>query len=152
MIKEKLLKDSFIREAEFSMDVTKVVVDTRSATHDILKVWIRLTPVGQLVTDKTDSVTLARRLIPDSLRLDKEPSTLVADFEKMMEEYFKLLIEARMAVSTHSVNKLAAFLKETNAFYVDLPAGFYDRLAHRVAGDKAVSPQLDQSQPVPNSD
>lgn len=120
-IKEKLLKDSFERSAPMSMDVTRVVVDTRAATHDILGVYVRLISVGRLVTDKSDSITLARRLIPESLRYDKEPSTLTSDATKLADAYFLLMVEARAAVSTRDVTSLAAFLRKVNDSHGNSP-------------------------------
>ena len=132
-IKEKLLKDSFTRTNDLSMDVTSVKVDTRHDSHDILNVSIRGTPAGQIVTDKSDSITIARRLIPDSLRYDKEPSTITKDAETLASAYFELLVEARTAVSTRDVSSLAAFLRKHDANGNVMPGDSYVFLPDRVS-------------------
>lgn len=114
-IKEKLLKDSFQRLAPNSDDVTEVVVDLRKDTHDVIHVSIRGTPAGQIVTDKNDSVTIARRLLPESMKYGKEPSTIVADMEKLGFAYAQLLMEARSAIGHGSTDSLAAYLRKLDA-------------------------------------
>lgn len=83
-ITERVFKNFVVRTADTSPDVTKVIIDTRSSTHDVVTVEIRGLVAGQLVTNKFDSVTIARRLIPDTLRYGMEPQTFVADAEKSM--------------------------------------------------------------------
>jgi len=150
-IREKLLKDSFERIAETSMDVTRVVVDSRNATHDVVNIYIRGQVAGRLVTDKTDSITLARRLLPDSLKYDKEPSSLTADLEKLANAYFELLMEARVAVSTKNVGALAEHLRRGDdrsglgAIPPELAGGLLDRQARR----EAASPEQAQSHLTP---
>lgn len=111
-ILERVLKDSFEREAKLSTDVTRVSVDTRLPTHDVVNVYIRGMVAGRIVADKADAVTIARRLIPDSLRFEKEPATITRDVVKLAEAYIELMIEARTAVSTRDVQSLAAFLRK----------------------------------------
>jgi hypothetical protein len=151
-IKEKLLKDTYQREAPLSMDVTKVIVDTRSPTHDVVKVYVRMMPAGQLVTDKTDSITLARRLIPDTLRYEKEPATLVGDYDQLAAAFLELMIEAGAAVKTGQLTSLSTFLKKAHAEGMDFVADFQRRMADRAPRDEAVRAQLDQPQSVPLSD
>ena len=112
VIKERLLKDSFFREAPLSNDITQVKIDLRNDTHDVVTVAIRGMPAGQLVTDKNDSMTIARRLLPETLRFDKEPSTVVRNMEDLAFAYATLLMEAANAVSHGSVAPLSAFLRK----------------------------------------
>lgn len=113
-ITEKLLKDSFARRAPLSPDITLVSVDLRKDTHDIINVYIRGMPVGQLVTDKTDSVTVTRRLLPESLKYGKEPSTLVRNVEELATAYGVLLLEVYSALNHGSVDGLRAFVRKLN--------------------------------------
>lgn len=114
-VKEKLLKDSFQRLAPLSTDITKVLVDLRQDTHDVIKIEIRGMPAGQIVTDKNDSVTLARRLLPESLKYGKEPSTIVRDMEILGTAYGVLLMEVRSAIAHGSVTSLAAYMRKLDA-------------------------------------
>lgn len=114
-ITEKLLKDSLIRNAPLSADIDKVVIDLRSDTHDIIKVNIRGMPCGQLVTDKNDSVTIARRLLPESLKYGKEPSTLVHNMEMLGTAYMVLETEVRLAINSGSITSLAAYMRKLDA-------------------------------------
>jgi hypothetical protein len=114
-IREKLLKDSFNRIAETSDDVTKVLVDLRKDTHDVVHVYIRGTVCGQLVTDKNDSVTIARRLIPESMKYGKEPATIVRNMEQLGQAYGELFMEVRTALSHGSVDSLRAYMKRIDA-------------------------------------
>lgn len=114
-IKEKLLKDSFQRLAPDSDDITSVIVDLRADTHDIIKVIMRQIPCGQLVTDKNDSVTIARRLLPESLKYGKEPSTIVHNMEMLGTAYGVLLTEVRSAIAHGSVTALAAYMRKVDA-------------------------------------
>ena len=133
-IKERLLKDSFFREAPLSNDITSVKIDLRANTHDVVTVTIRGMPAGQLVTDKFDSMTIARRLLPESLRMDKEPSTLVRNMEELAFAYATLLMEAANAVSHGSVAPLSAFLRklrESGDVAGQLPGDGHLFVAHR---------------------
>lgn len=114
-VKEKVLKDSFIRSAPDSDDVTEVKVDLRKDTHDVVHVFIRHVPAGQIVTDKNDSVTLARRLLPESMKYGKEPSTIVANMEQLGFAYAQLLMEVRSAIGHGSTDSLAAYLRKLDA-------------------------------------
>lgn len=132
-IKERLLKDSFFREAPLSTDITSVKIDLRSDTHDVVTVMIRGMAAGQLVTDKTDSMTIARRLLPETLRFDKEPSTVVRNMEDLAFAYATLLMEAANAVSHGSVAPLSAFLRKQRESVVagQLPGDGHLFVAHR---------------------
>lgn len=114
-IKEKLLKDSFQRLAPESLDVTKVVVDLRQETHDVVKVEIRGMPAGQIVCDKNDSVTLARRLLPESLKYGKEVSSIVHDMEVLATAYGVLLKEVQYAINGGGTSSLAAYMRKLDA-------------------------------------
>lgn len=114
-IKEKLLKDSFNRLGPPGDDVTHVQVDLRKDTHDVITVFIRGLPAGQLVTDKNDSVTIARRLLPESLKYGKEPSTIVKDMERLAIAYGQLLMEVRSAIGHGSVSPLSAYMRKLDA-------------------------------------
>jgi hypothetical protein len=151
-IKEKLLKDYFMRSAPMSMDVTTVKIDHRQDGHDILHVFIRGQPAGQLVTDKTDSVTIARRLIPDSLRYDKEPSSITHDAEQLAAAYFALLLEARAAVSTGSLATIASHLKELDANHTLMPGDSHVLLPDRMARLQAEGQERLESPPSLPSD
>lgn len=132
-IKERLLKDSFFREALLSSDITQVKIDLRSDTHDVVTVAIRGMPAGQIVTDKMDSMTIARRLIPETLRFDKEPSTIVRNMEDLAFAYATLLMEVANAVSHGSVAPLSAFLRKQreSSLAGQLPGDGHLFVAHR---------------------
>lgn len=132
-IKEKILKDYFMRSAPMSMDVTTVKVDHRSDTYDVAHVFIRGQPAGQIVLDKDFSVTFARRLIPDSLRYDKEPSSVVQNAEELAHAYGSLLLESRAAVSTGSVQSLASYLRKLDALHSFMPGDSHVFLPDRMA-------------------
>lgn len=109
------MKDSFNRECPASPDITTVKVDLRRDTHDVIQVFMRGQPCGQLVTDKNDSVTVARRLLPESLKYGKEPSTIVRNMEQLGEAYAQLLMEVRSAIGHGSVTPLALYLRKLDA-------------------------------------
>lgn len=119
-ITEKLLKDSFTRKGVNSEDITQIVVDLRKDTHDVLQVYVRGTVCGQLVTDKNDSVTIARRLLPESLKYGKEPSTIVKNMEQLGHAYGVLLMEVRAAISHGSVDTLKAYMRKLDADIANL--------------------------------
>jgi hypothetical protein len=86
------------------------------------------------VTDKSDSMTIARRLIPETLRFDKEPSTVVRNMEDLAFAYATLLMEAANAVSHGSVGPLSAFLRklrESGDIGTHLPGDGHLFVAHR---------------------
>lgn len=114
-IKEKLLKDSFNRQAPTSSDITLVQVDLRKDTHDVIHVYIRGQPCGQLVTDKNDSVTIARRLLPESMKYGKEPFTIVKNMEQLGIAYGQLLLEVRSAIGHGSTDGLKAYMRKLDA-------------------------------------
>lgn len=93
LIKERLLKDTFIREAPLSNDITEVKIDLRAFTHDVLYVKVRGMPVGSIVVDKNDSMIIARRLIPETLKQGNEPIELVYKMGDLANAYFDLLVE-----------------------------------------------------------
>lgn len=101
--------------APLSDDITQISIDLRSDTHDIINVVIRGSPAGSLVTDKSDSVTIARRLIPESLRYGKEPSTIVRDLEESAIAYHQLMMEVRNAISHGSTDSLSAYMRKIDA-------------------------------------
>lgn len=136
-ITEKLLKDSFHRKVDMSSEITEVKIDLRSDTHDVLQVYIRGTIAGQLVTDKFDSVTIARRLIPDSLRYDKEPSSITKNAEDLAGVYFNLLMEVRSAIRTGSTDPLRAFMRKLDDDNSIMPGDSYVFLPDREVGVQA---------------
>lgn len=148
-IQEKLLKDYFMRSAPLSMDVTTVKVDHRHEGHDVLHVFVRGQPAGQLVTDKSDSITIARRLIPDSLRYEMEPSTATETAKQLANAYFELLLEVKAAISTGSLTHL---LGKINAASTLMPGDSHVFLSDRMARLQAESAEYPQSPPSLPSD
>lgn len=66
---EKVLTNSFVRIWDHPEDVwepvTSVVADTRSPIYDKVTVTINGEPAGVLVVDKTFTITLCRRILPE---------------------------------------------------------------------------------------
>lgn len=110
-IKEKLLKDSHTRSMDDTGFIDKVVIDTRKDTHDVVTPFVRGMPVGQLVVDKTESVTLSRRLIPESLSVDKEPGELMHSLDTLASAYFELVAEVVTAIAFGNTSNLSAFMR-----------------------------------------
>lgn len=150
-ITEKLLKDSFARRAPLSQDITLVTIDLRKDTHDVVQAYIRGIPAGQLVTDKTDSVTIARRLIPQSLQYGKEPSTLVKNMEDLGYAYGLLLLEVHSAIAHNSTIGLAAFMRKLDDTHPDrgtLPGDGHLFVAHRKVRVQGEGHQLASEPPA----
>jgi len=122
-----------------------VKVDLRGNVCDVITVTIRGMPAGQIVTDKTDSVTIARRLLPESLKYDKEPSTIVRNMEQLGTAYSILLMEVRSAISHGSVIPLTAFIRKldaTNDMPNQLPGD-----GHLFVSNREVRPEAADNQP-----
>jgi hypothetical protein len=109
-VKEKLLKDSHTRTVDDTRFVTKVVIDTRKDTHDLVSVFVRGTPVGQLVMEKAESLPMSRRILPDTLRYDQEPSEVMYDYDIVIGSYIEAVAEIEDAIRTNNTEGLKAFM------------------------------------------